>query len=719
MRVFVNLIVSLLVLGASAAAYPDTCNPLDLNDFDGDGIGDSCDLDDDNDLVVDTSDFYPNDYYRFLSSTPESEYNDERDFANDFSKSVSGTLSINTDVDWYRISINSGDIESVLFDARTVSSGLGFWQVSWFSPSMQELSTRNISKDDGIFVYTLPFYEDGTYFVRVRPTFPGNSSFHLSSRYTIAYDVAGLLTQSEICDGLDYNQDGIFDTDVCEQAPEDNDQDGVDDSLDNCPSVSNEDQADFDADGDGDACDIDDDNDGSPDVEDAFPLEPAASVDTDGDGQPDDWNDNATELQIAASGLTRDDDDDGDGVSDDIDPAPLDPTVSGDQDGDGVSDATDNCPSVANEDQADFDADGEGDSCDSDDDNDGSPDTEDAFPREPAASVDTDGDGQPDDWNDTATDLQIAGSGLVLDSDDDGDGVPDDVDLLPSNPYFSDPALAAFSDSFGGAYFSSGFYVVPSSADNGAGFTNTNTGLYPFSFEYGGQITFTAAVPLGGSADISFRFENMPSPNNDVSFETDVFTITNISPESHVVSFPSQGLTTFSSLLMFVHEPDQPVIIRNVSVVSLGDTGNVDDADLDGVPDSDDAFPTEIAASIDTDMDGLPDDWNEDASEAEILASGLVLDDDDDGDGTLDAYDPSPRIANNFVIDTDNDGIADYLDAYPNDPSKQFSGSDDLDGDGWSNDDEVDYCTNPFSSDSQPEVGGLNPSLMNILINQT
>ena len=92
MRVFVNLIVSLLVLGASAAA--DTCNPLDLNDFDGDGVGDSCDLDDDNDLVVDSSDFYPNDYYRFLSSTPESEYNDERDFANDFSKSVSGTLLI-------------------------------------------------------------------------------------------------------------------------------------------------------------------------------------------------------------------------------------------------------------------------------------------------------------------------------------------------------------------------------------------------------------------------------------------------------------------------------------------------------------------------------------------------------------------------------------------------------------------------------------------------
>ena len=33
------------------------------------GVGDSCDLDDDNDLVVDTSDFYPNDYARFLVAT--------------------------------------------------------------------------------------------------------------------------------------------------------------------------------------------------------------------------------------------------------------------------------------------------------------------------------------------------------------------------------------------------------------------------------------------------------------------------------------------------------------------------------------------------------------------------------------------------------------------------------------------------------------------------
>ena len=68
----------------------------------------------------------------------------------------------------------------------------------------------------------------------------------------------------------------------------------------------------------------------------------------------------------------------------------------------------------------------------------------------------------------------------------------------------------------------------------------------------------------------------------------------------------------------------QPVIIRNVSVVSLGDIENLDDADLDGVPDADDAFPTEIAASIDTDTDGLPDDWNEDASEAKFWHGSRV-----------------------------------------------------------------------------------------------
>ena len=67
----------------------------------------------------------------------------------------------------------------------------------------------------------------------------------------------------------------------------DTDGDGVDDSIDNCVSVSNADQVDTDSDGIGNACDADDDGDNVPDVIDAYPLDSRYAVDSDGDGLPD------------------------------------------------------------------------------------------------------------------------------------------------------------------------------------------------------------------------------------------------------------------------------------------------------------------------------------------------------------------------------------------------------------------------------------------------
>ena len=105
----------------------------------------------------------------------------------------------------------------------------------------------------------------------------------------------------------------------------DSDGDGINDDVDNCPNIANEDQKDFDEDGQGDVCDEDDDNDNYPDNEDAFPFDPEEHADADGD----DIGDN------------EDDDDDTDGVKDGEDAYPLVPLGDRtDTDGDG---APDNC----------------------------------------------------------------------------------------------------------------------------------------------------------------------------------------------------------------------------------------------------------------------------------------------------------------------------------------------------------------------------------------
>jgi hypothetical protein len=108
-------------------------------------------------------------------------------------------------------------------------------------------------------------------------------------------------------------------------------------------------------------------------------------------------------------------DSDADRFPDACDPCRNDP--DNDTDGDGYCTAADNCPAVANADQADNDADRQGDSCDSDDDNDGVADTTDNCRLVRNA---TQADGDRD------------GRGDACDSDLDGDAVPDATDNCPS-----------------------------------------------------------------------------------------------------------------------------------------------------------------------------------------------------------------------------------------------------------------------------------------------
>ena len=70
--------------------------------------------------------------------------------------------------------------------------------------------------------------------------------------------------------------------------PVDVDDDGVPDSQDNCPGISNADQIDTDSDGAGDDCDNDDDDDGMPDsYEIENGLDPLDNSDANGDGDGD------------------------------------------------------------------------------------------------------------------------------------------------------------------------------------------------------------------------------------------------------------------------------------------------------------------------------------------------------------------------------------------------------------------------------------------------
>lgn len=175
--------------------------------------------------------------------------------------------------------------------------------------------------------------------------------------------------------------------------------------------------------------DVDTDNDGVTDSMDECPGTPA--------GEPVDLN-GCSDTQKDA---------DRDGVTDAIDQCPNTPTgetvdANGcsdsqkDTDGDGISDAMDNCLTVANQDQEDADGDGLGDDCDGDIDNDGIHNESDAFPY--SSSGDADNDGIPDSEDafpndaDESMDTDVDGIGDNEDTDDDGDGYSDEIELMES-----------------------------------------------------------------------------------------------------------------------------------------------------------------------------------------------------------------------------------------------------------------------------------------------
>ena len=151
--------------------------------------------------------------------------------------------------------------------------------------------------------------------------------------------------------------------------------------------------------------------------------------------------------------------------------------------------------------------------------------------------------------------------------------------------------------------------------------------------------------------------------------------------------------------------------VDNVKIIGTYAVAPEVDSDGDGVADTQDAFPNDPAASVDSDGDGYPDGWNANATDEQIAASDLVIDQmpfdgsetlDSDGDGignNADTDDDNDGLSDDAELaagtdplnrDSDGDGTADGYDAFPVDASEQFDTDNDGIGDVADTDDDND-----------------------------
>ncbi|MFL0805084.1 MAG: hypothetical protein K6L81_15335 [Agarilytica sp.] len=504
----------------------------------------------------------------------------------------------------------------------------------------------------------------------------------------------------------------------------------------------------------------DSDNDGVDDGLDLFPLDPTIALDQDEDGLPDSWEirngldpfaphdaadsshdaDNLSVLEEYLLGTDfRNEDTDGDGTMDDVDQFPLNASYQYDLDEDGLPDALEDLhpflnrhtPWDANE---DFDTDGltnleefiaqtQLDNPDSD--LDGTPDGEDVLPLDSQYQLDTDNDSLPDAWeleNGFIADLYDAHEDFdgdflsgkqefrigtsPSDPDTDGDGSFDGHDRYPLNPeYQADSDRDGMPDRYEFQYnlnsydpFDGGF------DDDGDGLTN--------SHEF-----------FAGTNPTLFDSDNDSIDDGQDLFPTDptraLDTDNDGLPDAwEILNGLNPLLDTDASDLH--HDADNLTIF---SEYVLGTNFRNEDTDNDGVLDDADQYPLQLQYQIDSDLDGLPDafenihafldpfnpnDANEDFdldglnNSEEFRAQTSLENPDSDSDGVFDGEDVAPT-NDQYLIDSDGDSMPDAWENLNSTQAFYADGIEDPDSDGLNNLQEYSAGTNALNPDSDAD----------------
>ncbi len=326
-------------------------------------------------------------------------------------------------------------------------------------------------------------------------------------------------------------------------------------------------------------------------------------------------------------------------------------------------------------------------------DGDGIPDSYDAFPYDPAASIDSDGDGYPDAWNPNATQAQIAASTLKIDAypndtarwQEVSGGNSGSLDIAAAEYFFdTDPGvgygtpISPADGAFDQPFEMFDHYGIPTSG-LGVGSHTISVRVKDangvWSVVQSAQFEISAPRNGNGTVGVSAGFTALQPPTiaaAEYFFDTDpgVGYGTPIAPADGAFDQPfemfdisqistaqlKRGLHTLSVRVKDSNSKWSPV----QSVAFDVEWSTIKDSDGDGVPDAQDAFPTDPAASVDTDRDGHPDAWNTGKTAADSTSTPPLTLDAFPNDSTKWAVNRAPASTSAGIVtaeDTPSTGV--------------------------------------------------------------